>query len=41
MNSPKFQGVQLNIMIENESCIQCVEREYKLKQIIEKEGKYP
>ena len=41
MNHPKFQRVQLDIILENESRIRSAERKYKLKQIREKEGKYP
>ena len=41
MNRPKFQRVQLNRIIENESRIRSATRKEKLKQIREKEGKYP
>ena len=41
MNIPKFQQVQLNIILEKNSHILSAERTDKLKKIIEKKGKYP
>ena len=41
MNSPKFQRVQLNRILENESRVRSAEIKDKLNQIRENEGNYP
>ena len=40
MSLPNFQGVKLNIILENDYRIQSEERKDKLNQIREKKGKY-